>query len=107
MLKKMWSNLQKIGAMMGPEKSELPHRSMPELHACPHCGSGMSRLRLINGGILPHGAQRRVRASIGCRRCNRQHLLKGDTLYEVRVVLMLLKGNRGGRYWLSADGGVR
>lgn len=99
-LKEMWKNIMSKRAMT--EVAE-PRKRAPELHCCPHCGAGITRLRLINGGILPSGAQRRVRAAIGCRQCGRQHLLKGDTLFEVAVVLMLLKGKVRG-YWIS--GGV-
>jgi hypothetical protein len=98
MLREMWAHLMKSRALITqpePVPADVPR---PELHCCPFCGSGISRLHLYQGGILGRNMSgvggRKVRAAIRCLSCNRQHALQGDTPYECGVVLILLKHPR-------------
>ena len=62
--------------------------SPPELHACPHCGSGIQRLYILSGGILGNG---KVKMIVGCRDCHRSHTYKGNNVRAHWLALQLSK----------------
>ncbi len=71
-----------------PVPADTPH---PVLHCCPYCGSGISRLRLYQGGILGRWSPGMVRARVLCKACGRQHALQGESAYLRGVVTLLVR----------------
>lgn len=95
MLAKMWKYLMKSNVMLDHVPETVPRDvPRPELHCCPSCGAGISRLWLYQGGIVGRGSRATVRASILCHQCKKQHSLQGDTPYHRGVVLILLSHPR-------------
>lgn len=88
-LTKMWGWIRQTQALTTvPEvPADVPR---PELHCCPLCGAGISRLMLKGGGILPRKGLTQVKAQVFCHQCQRQHLLTGSTAFHRGVVLILL-----------------
>lgn len=66
----------------------------PELHACPHCGAPLTRLHVIQGGILKTFSDSRVKAAVGCRDCKRIHTIKGDGIRHHWLVMQLMNQTR-------------
>jgi hypothetical protein len=64
-------------------------------HTCPHCGAGLSRLRLRQGGFVGKLAKDlRVKALVECRECLRAHKIQGSTRYERELILHLIQSPR-------------
>jgi transcription elongation factor Elf1 len=70
------------------------HRTPPELHTCPHCGAGLSRLTLVSGGIIRLLGDSKVKATIKCRECNRLHSFRGDGVKAHWLIMTLQNQSR-------------
>lgn len=77
----------------------------PELHACKHCGAGLTRLWLVSGGIVRIWGRSSVRMEIGCRDCHRTHKFKGTGVRAHWLAMQLAnqtsRRNRDGSKMLS------
>lgn len=74
------------------------HRTPPELHTCPHCGAGLTRLTLVSGGILRFGGLSRVKATIGCRDCHKTHSHRGCGVKDHWLILQLQNQTKTRKY---------
>ncbi len=63
----------------------------PELHKCPHCEAGITRLYIVHGGIIKMGVSSKVKMLIGCRDCHRSHSYKGNSVRAHWLALQLSK----------------
>lgn len=71
------------------------HATPPEMHTCPHCGAGLTRLVLVSGGIIRLGKVSKVKAIIGCRDCHRTHSFKGSGVKAHWLILQLENQSKG------------
>jgi uncharacterized protein with PIN domain len=81
------------------------HETPPELHKCPHCGAGLTRLILVSGGIIRLSGDSKVKAVIGCRDCHRTHSFKGTGVKAHWLILQLQNQTKRQRGWTQKFAG--